>query len=686
MLLYKTLQISTNRLIHIILMCITYISVHSQSMSVASFVLDEKDLTANAEGSIKYDLNGDKCALIKIETTEHNFSFDVGSIGITEVISQNAQHPGEIWLYVPHGVKSITIQHPIHGIIRDYDLGQRVKKGKTYILKLTSEQVSTMVVDYNNSQYLRLNVYPNEAKVFINGVPMTLSSQGTIEIPLAFGTHNYRISATNYHTEEGQISIYDKEQKQTKSIRLKQAFGYVNILSPSADFEGADIYIDEDLVGKLPIKGLNIKSGKHKITITKDLYFPFSDEFSLTDSAFVDIMPTFVPNYANVTVTSVKDAQIFDNGILLGTGKWQGRLEAGEHIIEAKKIGHKTTSTKLSFAKGENRMVSIESPIPIYGSVEITSVPTNAEVYIDGVNVGQTPYISSKILVGEHKIQISREGYKTEVEIKEFDEHKTIRINKKLTDFCNATINTNTPANVFIDGTLVGTTPYEVNVVAGIYDLGLKAKGYSNFSKRIKLDGSTKDINLKLHKNYINKFEGYLHMGYNPIGFNSWSVGVGCYLWNFGLEFNYLGGIGYKETLYWSDGECMPRKANYKPNGFNIKLGYGIRLNSRMRLTPQIGIQNISYKENLEDYFSSFYDYTTIDTYDNFIDGANTTSLTLGCKLNIVICRHLGVSISPEYYMPVKESEGHKIFSEISSTIKNISSGFNCSINLNLFF
>lgn len=661
-------------------------NMYGQSMSISSFEIDEKDLTANAEGTIKYDLNGDKCALIKIETTEHNFSFDVGSIGITEVVSQNAQHPGEIWLYVPHGVKSITIQHPIHGIIRDYDLGQRVKKGKTYILKLTSEQVNTMVVDYNNSQYLILNVYPNEAKVFINGVPMTLSSQGTIEIPLAFGTHNYRISATNYHTEEGQISIYDKEQKQTKSIRLKQAFGYVNILSPSADFEGADIYIDEDFVGKLPIKGLNIKSGQHKITVTKDLYFPFSDEFTVTDSTFVDITPTFVPNYANVTVTSVRDAQIFDNGILLGTGKWQGRLEAGEHIVEAKKIGHKTTSAKLTFAKGENRMVSIEPPMPIYGSIEITSDPSNAEVYIDGENVGQTPYMSSRILVGEHKIQISQKGYKTEVEVKEFEEHKTIRINKKLTDFCNATISSNIKANVYLNDKYLGDTPYKIDTIAGIYNLELRRSGYSNYSKRITLNGTTENLHIKLSENYINKNELYFQVGYNPTGFKCWGIGAGFYLWNVNAEINYLGGIGNKETIFWSDGECKPRTAHYSPNGFNGKLGYGFRLNSRIRITPQIGVQNIWFKETLEAYKTSYDDYSSIGIYNNLIDGANTTSITYGCKLDFMILPNVGITVTPEYYKSDGESKGYEILSKISSIVKNVSSGFNCSLNLKLAF
>lgn len=657
-----------------------------QSMSVSSFEIDEKDLTANVEKTMKLDLNGDKCALIKIETTQHNFSFDVGSIGVTEVVNQNSEHPSEIWLYVPHGVKSITIQHPILGTIRDYDLGLRVKKGKTYILKLTSEQVNTMVVDYNNSQYLVLDVYPKDANVFINGIPMSLSDSGILETPLAFGLHNYRITATNYHTSEGQISIHDKENKQSMSIRLKQAFGYVNIKSPSSDLDSADIYIDEDFVGKLPLKDYPLKSGQHKIKVIKELYLPYSENITVTDSGIVNVFPNYVPNYAKVEIMSDNDAQIFDNGRLLGVGKWEGRLEAGKHIIEAKKKGHKTSVKEVEFVKDEERMISIDSPTPIYGILAINSEPANADVYIDGEKSGKTPFKSSNILVGEHEIKIAQKGYKTETEVQRIDEGKAVIINKQLTDYCSAIVSSNILAKVYLNGKYLGNTPYKIDTIAGIYNLELKKNGYADYSKRMALNGSTENFHINLSENYVNKNEFYFLAGYNPIGFECWSIGAGVYIWNVNAEINYLGGVGGKENIYWSDGECMPRTASYSPNGFNGKLGYGFLLNSRIRITPQIGIQNIWFNEKLGYYKTSYDDYSSIGVYDNIVDGANTTSITYGCKLDFIILPNIGITVTPEYYMSDGESKGYEILSKISTTIKNVASGFNCSIKLNIFY
>ena len=80
------------------LMCLlSTVFIYAQTMSVVAFEQDITDNTANTPGTIVYDQNGDKCALIKIETPEVGFSFDVGLLGIVKA----EQRVGEIWLYVP---------------------------------------------------------------------------------------------------------------------------------------------------------------------------------------------------------------------------------------------------------------------------------------------------------------------------------------------------------------------------------------------------------------------------------------------------------------------------------------------------------------------------------------------------------------------------------------------------------
>ena len=61
------------RIISLIAFCSLMQIISAQNIFVQSFRLDERDLTANTSGTIELDQNGQKCALIKIETTQKGF-------------------------------------------------------------------------------------------------------------------------------------------------------------------------------------------------------------------------------------------------------------------------------------------------------------------------------------------------------------------------------------------------------------------------------------------------------------------------------------------------------------------------------------------------------------------------------------------------------------------------------------
>lgn len=113
--------------------CLTQF-LYGQSISISTFKDMPDDITAVSHGTTVIDQNGEKCALIKVETTQTGFSFDVGTLGVVKTTYQ----PGEVWVYVPYGVKRISISHPSFGILRDYNFPHALDKGKTYLLKLST--------------------------------------------------------------------------------------------------------------------------------------------------------------------------------------------------------------------------------------------------------------------------------------------------------------------------------------------------------------------------------------------------------------------------------------------------------------------------------------------------------------------------------------------------------------------
>lgn len=104
------------------------------------------------------DQNGEKCAIIKVKTTEKGFTFDIGSLAVQKV---DYNHTAEIWVYVPHGAKKITIAHPQLGEV-SYDFPIPIERGKTYIMKLTTNTVVTSVFDEKHSGRLILNISSQE--------------------------------------------------------------------------------------------------------------------------------------------------------------------------------------------------------------------------------------------------------------------------------------------------------------------------------------------------------------------------------------------------------------------------------------------------------------------------------------------------------------------------------------------
>ncbi len=103
----------------------------TQEIKIEDFQKLERDMSART-AKVK-DVNGDLCALLKIETTEKGFEFSGCNIEKTE------QKTGEIWLFASPGVKFITIKHKDFGVLRNYQFPQSIESGVVYQIKLSTE-------------------------------------------------------------------------------------------------------------------------------------------------------------------------------------------------------------------------------------------------------------------------------------------------------------------------------------------------------------------------------------------------------------------------------------------------------------------------------------------------------------------------------------------------------------------
>ena len=160
----------------IVIVILSFFKVSAQNnISVKSFRPLVGDMTTTSAEGKRIDQNNEVCALIKIVTTEKDFAFEGGALGI--VGSQ--QRKGEIWVWVPRGLRKITILHDQLGVLRDYRFPVEIEADRTYEMVLTTAKIETIVKEEVREQFLMFQITPPDAMLEVNDQIWPVSAEGT---------------------------------------------------------------------------------------------------------------------------------------------------------------------------------------------------------------------------------------------------------------------------------------------------------------------------------------------------------------------------------------------------------------------------------------------------------------------------------------------------------------------------
>ena len=304
----------------------------AQKISVTNFYLLESDLTANGRNA-EIDQNGDKCALIKVQTTQKGFLFDVGSAGITKV---DDKHAGEIWIWVPYGVKHISIRHEQLGSMPNYIFPINIDKARTYIMEITHDQIFVNKYDDTRKQMLRISVTPANSTFTLNGMNVVLDDQGNAEQELSFGRYTYKIMSEGYYPKEGQIEINDSLNKQSLIVNdLKPIMGKLNI---KASPESATIIVDGH-----PISGnsADLQIGNHQIKISAVGYRTEERSVVILENQITELEVSLSQTAIFQFTSTPSEVHITIDKQAIGTTPCFKELVTGTYTVKATKAGYK---------------------------------------------------------------------------------------------------------------------------------------------------------------------------------------------------------------------------------------------------------------------------------------------------------------------------------------------------------
>ena len=395
------------------------------------------------EGSFKYvpggvidnkeeytDGNDLPMALIKISTENIPEQERMRLVFVGNRATQIIKKPrtGSMWIYISADAATfIDIRHPDYGTYKYY-LPEELCDYCVYEMVL--QYIPIVPVAANEpakiqKTYFIVQADQTDALVYIDGE--MLGAKEARKLVDVGTTHTYKIECKLYYEESGSVTINDKT---IVNKTLRPAFGYLNI--SSSPEQGANVWVDGDLIGVTPIKTDKLASGTYTVRVAKDMYKMKEQSFTVTDGQTTNVTLDMFANFVNVTINTDSQSDIYVDEEYKGKGKWTGRLSDGAHIFEARKSNHKTSVKSLELVLGETKTITLDAPTPINGNIDVDSSPMGATIYIDGKNYGETPNYISDILIGEHELKLTKQGcteIKKTITIKE---DETLTINEKL--------------------------------------------------------------------------------------------------------------------------------------------------------------------------------------------------------------------------------------------------------------
>ena len=380
----------------------------------------------------KTDMNDNLCALIKVTPTNqlrNPLTLEIGGLG---VVAREAKENGEIWFYISARAKNLRFS------CMDYStpppLPVQLKAGSVYRLTLHTDAVFQTVQNaVLSATFLKIILNTEGAVVSLGRTEecemVCKSLTGKIfSERLNYGTYYYRIEHPLYESATGKVEVNASVADQR--ITLQPAYGYLNITSTPS---GAELFVNGKRVGTTPwMSEERYGRGEVSIRLEAGDYYPLRKNVTIVGKGASEKFHfDMKPQFGNVEcVCNDAEAEIWIDEELKGKGRWSGRLSSlSQHIVEARRTGHKSQSIVIEVGEGESKRFSIGAPVAMYGVLELQSTPELCDITVDGKPMGTTPTIF-QLLVGKHQVSLSTEGYTTdtfEVEIAHNETHAITR-------------------------------------------------------------------------------------------------------------------------------------------------------------------------------------------------------------------------------------------------------------------
>ncbi|MDY0281863.1 MAG: SUMF1/EgtB/PvdO family nonheme iron enzyme, partial [Salinivirgaceae bacterium] len=311
------------------------------------------------------------------------------------------------------------------------------------------------------------NSKPEGANVLIEG---NLAGTTPFSRKYPEGTYSYRVELPRYHTDAGKVTL--QGGRKVLDVTFRPKFGNVSVSSTPES--GMQIYVNDENTGKTtPATLTEIASGEQTIKLMSQWYQSQAKRVTIADNQTTNVTFAMEPAFSEITVNTTPTADIFIDGTRKGSGTITSRMLPGVYTIKAEKEKHKPDQKQITVTSNSNQTINLILQ-PMQGNLDVATNPFDANITLDGKSYGTTPNTIRNLLVGSYSLQLTKTGYGTITKTITITEGKTAEINETLPAGIAVTItSTPTGAELYVDGSRVGTTPYTATLGFGSHSIKL---------------------------------------------------------------------------------------------------------------------------------------------------------------------------------------------------------------------
>jgi len=385
-------------------------SLKADEFKIINFYKDSDDLSA-----IRFqrtNINGEKCALVKIRTDLSGLKFNA-NIG---VVGDVQKKDGDYWVYVSPGEQRMKFIK--EGFIsKSYNFPEPIEGSAVYVLKLTNTDNKSLLDEDLVKVMFRFNIN----KVYIsrnNGAPV--HSMGKVaEFKLPAGNHSFTFSKNGYQELKKEYTIDKEEVFEVQLVEgnSETPLDLPGIVTINSKPSGADVYLNSQKIGATPFVD-QVIAGDYELTLKKDQYASYVGSFSI-DEGETKELPQIKLNRITGEINISSNAQgaiVFINGKEVGKSPLEDyEINEGEHSIKLEHPDFHTQEKVVQLKIGENKELSFELEDNT-GTLKVDSEPQGATVYLDGVRIGNTPLNKENVRAGKYVLRVEKENLHTETE------------------------------------------------------------------------------------------------------------------------------------------------------------------------------------------------------------------------------------------------------------------------------